>query len=481
MPSNITPHRSVLNAADRQRITGSVPAVFWMSGLSGSGKSTVAVLFEKRMTEEGHAVFMIDGDTVRTGLCSGLGFSEEDRHENLRRIAYLARAVAESGQTVVVCTISPDKESRDTARNIISESADFFEVYVKASVDVCVSRDPKGLYKRAIAGEIPNFTGISAPYEEPDNADIVLDTVSHTAEECAETLVSVATDNIYKPGLLIRSMLEASRLAADKIMEIYNGDYDVSFKEDSSPLTTADTASNRVLTSYFREHFPAYDILSEEESSDTDVHGIPKRLSNNAGVFIIDPLDGTKEFINRNGEFCVSVGFASRNRVMAGVIAVPAKGLFYYAFEGHGSYKVSFDDIPADVFAGANRIHVSDRTGKTDADRLILTASRSHGDSATNALLDINADRIERTVTAGSCLKGCLIAEGEADAHYRFGSFMKEWDTAAMQIICEEAGGIYTDAAGQKVIANRADPVNHGGFIILNNPASALAIPDNKS
>ncbi len=473
LANNITPHHSGVTTASRRKITGSVPAVFWMSGLSGSGKSTIAVQFERRMTEEGCAAFMIDGDTVRTGLCQGLGFSAEDRHENLRRIAYLAKAMASAGLTVVVCTISPDRQSRDTAREIISEAADFYEVYVQASVDVCAARDPKGLYKRAFAGEIANFTGVSAPYEIPENADIVLDTTENSAEECAEILVNAALENIYKPAELVRSMLDAAMRASAKIMEIYDGKYDVSFKEDASPLTTADTASNDVLTTYFRERYPEYSILTEEESSAADLHGMPERLSNNAGVFIIDPLDGTKEFIHRNGEFCVSIGFATHNRVYAGVIAVPAKRLLYYAAEGYGSYKISFNELPENVFDPANRIHVSDRT-----DNLVITASRSHGDRQTEALLDLNADRIADTITAGSCLKGCLIAEGTADIHYRFGSFMKEWDTAAMQIICEEAGGIYTDGAGNKVPANRADPVNHGGFIILNHPESALKLPE---
>lgn len=477
LENNLTPHLSTVDKIARRKITGSVPAVFWMSGLSGSGKSTIAVQFERRMTEEGHAAFMIDGDTVRTGLCQGLGFSADDRHENLRRIAHLAKTMASAGLTVVVCTISPDRQSRDTAREIIEETADLYEVYVKASVDVCAARDPKGLYKRAFAGEIANFTGVSAPYEIPEAPDITLDTANHTAEECAELLVTTALEGIYQPKRLVRSMLDAAILASAKIMEIYDGKYDVSFKEDASPLTTADLASNEVLTTYFRETYPEYSLLTEEETSAVDRHGIPERLSNHAGVFIIDPLDGTKEFIHRNGEFCVSIGFATHNRVYAGVIAVPAKRLLYYAAEGHGAYKITFDDHPDDIFAPAHRIHVSTRTGTTENDKLILTASRSHGDKQTEALLDLNANRIAETITAGSCLKGCLIAEGLADVHYRFGSFMKEWDTAAMQIICEEAGGIYTDAEGKKVPANRADPINHGGFIILNSKASALTMP----
>ena len=142
---NITPHKTSVASYERMKITGSRPAVYWMSGLSGSGKSTVAAIFEKKLVDAGHACFMIDGDTVRTGLCAGLGFSPEGRRENLRRIAELAKIVASSGQTVVVCTISPDRQSRDTARRIISASAEFREVYVKADVELCASRDPKGL------------------------------------------------------------------------------------------------------------------------------------------------------------------------------------------------------------------------------------------------------------------------------------------------------------------------------------------------
>lgn len=473
--NNITPHSSHVKPHERRAVCGSVPAVFWMSGLSGSGKSTVAALFEQRLIKEGFPAFMIDGDTVRTGLCGGLGFSPEDRRENLRRIAYLARTVAESGQIVVVCTISPDKESRDNARRIIEASADFYEVYVKASVQVCASRDPKGLYKKAYAGEIKSFTGVSAPYEIPADPDITLDTAEKSADECAELLYREAIGAIYKPETLLYSMAEAAMSASEKIMEIYAGEYDVSFKEDASPLTTADTASNQVLTSYFRENYPEFSLLTEEEASAKDSYGIPERLNNNAGVFIIDPLDGTKEFIGRNGEFCVSIGFAAHRRVMAGVIAVPAKKLLYLAFEGMGAYKYTFDELTDNIFGESHRIHVSNRH-----DELVITASRSHGDRLTEELLEINKQRISEVITAGSCLKGCLIAEGAADVHYRFGSFMKEWDTAAMQIICTEAGGIYTDIEGNPVSANRADPVNRDGFIILNGKESALLLPEIK-
>lgn len=465
MNNNITPYPSSVPIEERMKITGSRPIVCWMSGLSGSGKSTIASLTEEKLIRNGYAAVMIDGDTVRSGLCAGLGFSPEDRHENLRRIAHLAKITALSGQVVLVCTISPDKESRDNARAIIEPEATFVEVYTQASVEVCASRDPKGLYKRAMAGEIPHFTGVSAPYEAPESPDILIDTANHSAEFCVDQLYHDILRRICPPNELLHHMIHAACLASAKIMEIYNDTYEVSFKEDSSPLTSADIASNEVITGYLRAACPAYSILSEEEVDST------ARLRNNAGVFIIDPIDGTKEFINRNGEFCVSIGFASKNRVTAGVIAVPAKGWLYYAFEGMGAYKCQINDVTAEPFTIGigKKLHVSDRWEK-----VIVVASRSHMDKQTKELLTRNQNRILDTLSVGSCLKGCYIAEGLADVHYRYGAFMKEWDTAAMEIICREAGASFTDSDGNELVANRADPINRRGFIILNNPKSAL-------
>jgi len=476
--NNIVPHSSAVMPWERKRITNTPPAVFWMTGLSGSGKSTVAAAFEKRMIGEGYNAVMIDGDTMRTGLCAGLGFSAEDRRENLRRIAETAKLIAASGAVCVVCAISPDEESRRRAREIISPSADFYEVFVDTPLNVCAERDPKGLYKKAYAGEIKAFTGVSAPYEAPENPDVVIDTVNCSADECADKLYRTALESIYHPDILTGDMISAAVMAAEKIMQIYMSDYSVTFKDDESPLTTADTASNEVITSYFREHYPEYDILTEEENddSDCDKYGIPHRLNNGIGTFIIDPLDGTKEFIKRNGEFCVSIGFESHHRIISGVICVPAKDWVYYAFEGMGSYKIEnasavFDKETFRIGAG-KKLCVSDRDGISEG--LILTASRSHGDGDTEALITENADKIADVVSVGSCLKGCMIAEGNADVHYRFGAFMKEWDTAGMEIICREAGASFTDLSGRRYPANRADPVNRFGFVILNNPKSSL-------
>lgn len=480
--NHITPYRSAVSTADRLRVTHTRPAVFWMTGLSGSGKSTIASRLEKLLSEAGHAVFMLDGDTVRTGLCRDLGFSPEDRAENLRRIAECARLLAMAGQIVVVCAISPTAESRSMAREIVERDsgAVFHEVYVKASLEICAERDPKGLYKKAFAGEIADFTGVSAPYDVPKTPDIVLDTAENNVDTLADILYRAAIEDIYRPQYLLSRMLYCGARAAHTILSIYNGEYTVSCKEDASPLTTADTSSDAVISSYLAETFPEYDMLSEEKADDSrDAHGIPKRL-NGCGTFIVDPLDGTKEFIHRNGEFCVSIGFADHHRVLAGVIAVPVQGILYYAMEGRGAYKLTlpggFDgDIPDEswfetaLFDPATRIHIATRH-----ENLRVMASRSHGDSQTEVLLADNASRIAEVVTAGSCLKGCLIAEGKADVHYRYGAFMKEWDTAGMEILCKEAGASFTDVHGSPLCANRADPVHRNGFRILNTPQSTL-------
>ena len=461
MNQNITPYSSSLTSSDRMRITGARPSVYWMTGLSGSGKSTIAALAEKTLVSKGIAAMMIDGDTVRTGLCAGLGFTTEDRRENLRRIAHLARIVALSGQAVIVCTISPDAQSRETAREIMGSNVLFREIYVKASAEVCASRDPKGLYKKAYAGEIKNFTGVSAPYEVPAMPDLVLDTAAASAEDCASDLVYSIIADVRRTDELLDTMKKAVMSASEKILEIYNSTYDIEYKDDKSPLTSADLASNEIITSYLRKVYPEYDILSEEEADCTS------RLSNNAGVFILDPIDGTKEFISRNGEFCVSLGLAQRNRVTAGVIAVPVRGWLYFAAEGMGAYKTDFENASdPDKW---ERLHVSSRS-----DKVVVVASRSHPDRQTAEILERNAHRILDTVSVGSCLKGCYIAEGIADVHIRYGAFMKEWDTAAMEIICREAGALFTDLDGKPLTANRADPVNRRGFMILNHPDSAL-------
>jgi len=160
------------------------PAVVWLTGVSGAGKSTIAHELEAELRALGHAVGMVDGDELRSGLCSDLGFSLADREENVRRAGEVARLMFRSGAVVIVSLISPFRTSRDQVRALF-EPGEFFEAYVDTPLEVAEVRDPKGLYRRARDGRIPQFTGIDSPYEPPESPEIRLDTVAHTPNECA--------------------------------------------------------------------------------------------------------------------------------------------------------------------------------------------------------------------------------------------------------------------------------------------------------
>jgi bifunctional enzyme CysN/CysC len=162
--------------------------VIWFTGLSGSGKSTLAFELEQVLFDKKFQVFVLDGDNVRHGLCSDLGFSAEDRAENIRRVGEVAALFAETGMVVIAAFISPYRADRNLAR--AAAKGNFHEVYVHADLEVCESRDPKGLYVKARRGEIPDFTGISAPYEEPVTPDLVVETGDRTVDECISELAA---------------------------------------------------------------------------------------------------------------------------------------------------------------------------------------------------------------------------------------------------------------------------------------------------
>ena len=169
------------------------PGVLWFTGLSGAGKSTLAMALEQRLFDKGYQVYVLDGDNVRTGLNANLGFSPEDRAENIRRVGEVAALLADAGLIVITAFISPYRADRERAREAAGDG--FREVFIDADVATCESRDPKGLYKRARAGEIKEFTGISAPYEEPAAPDISVDTSGRGVEECLDELVAYVTEN----------------------------------------------------------------------------------------------------------------------------------------------------------------------------------------------------------------------------------------------------------------------------------------------
>ena len=183
-PRNIVRHEGVVSRGDRERLLGQRGCVAWFTGLSGSGKSTVSRVVEDKLTAAGKLVYVLDGDNVRHGLCADLGFSDADRTEIIRRIGHVAALMADTGAIVLTAFISPFRSDRQQVRDVVGDR-DFLEVFVDAPIEVCESRDPKGLYKKARSGEIPEFTGISSPYEAPEAPAVHLRTGELSLDECA--------------------------------------------------------------------------------------------------------------------------------------------------------------------------------------------------------------------------------------------------------------------------------------------------------
>ena len=178
-----------INSEARALMKAQKPCVLWFTGLSGSGKSTIANVIEKRLFAQGRHTYLLDGDNVRHGLNQDLGFTDADRVENIRRVAEVAKLCVDAGLIVLVSFISPFRSERRLARDLVGEG-EFLEVFVDTPIEICMQRDPKGLYKRAAAGQIKNFTGIDSPYEEPENAEVTLKTENTAAEALADRVLA---------------------------------------------------------------------------------------------------------------------------------------------------------------------------------------------------------------------------------------------------------------------------------------------------
>jgi len=188
--TNVHWHEGEIQREHRHALLGQQGATLWFTGLSGSGKSTVAVELEGTLHQMGIVSYRLDGDNVRMGINKNLGFSAEDRSENIRRIGEVAKLFVDSGMIALSSFISPYREDRDNVRKLHEEAGmDFIEIFVDCSLEAAESRDPKGLYKKARAGEIKNFTGIDDPYEEPENAEIVIDTAELSADLAAHRIL----------------------------------------------------------------------------------------------------------------------------------------------------------------------------------------------------------------------------------------------------------------------------------------------------
>ena len=197
MSTNITWHASTLASRERESFLGSKGVVIWLTGLSGSGKSTIGRALEARLVQEGFFAYGLDGDNLRFGLCSDLGFAPEDRKENIRRVGEVAKLFCDASMIVICSFVSPYQADRDVIRNKLADR--FLEVHIDCSIEECSRRDPKGLYKTAMSGEISNFTGISAPYEKPKNPELRINTAQVNIDEG----VSLLWDLLKSRGFLV--------------------------------------------------------------------------------------------------------------------------------------------------------------------------------------------------------------------------------------------------------------------------------------
>ena len=248
--------------------------------------------------------------------------------------------------------------------------------------------------------------------------------------------------------------IEAGLAAQKEILVIYNQNFDVEIKEDNSPVTLADKNSDRIIREILSKAFPKYAFLTEESEDDIS------RL-NNDFVWIVDPVDGTKDFVARDGGFTTNIALSYKHRIVVGVVIVPLTGEIYYASENKGAfYRHNGND---------QKIHVNDKT-----DNLTVLCSVFHSNDIEKALIEKHSDKIKHIQKFGSSLKPCRIAQGLAEITYRMSAGTKEWDTAASQIIVVEAGGLFIEPDGKEITYNRKDVYNRKGYIVVNRKENIL-------
>lgn len=249
----------------------------------------------------------------------------------------------------------------------------------------------------------------------------------------------------------LKVSLDAVISASKIIMEIYNSnDLGVEIKQDNSPVTKADKAADLIIRTFLINNFPNYGLLTEESVDNLD------RL-NKEYVFIVDPIDGTKEYVAHSGEFTINIGLSFNHEVVMGVIMIPVTGEIYYAIKNEGAFYMKNE------FSEPIKIHVNDKT-----ENLTALISRFHTNELEQNMLNKYRDKITSRKTVGATIKGCIIAKGEAEISYRFSSNTKEWDTCAMQAIVEEAGGYILKFDKTPIKYNREDVYNRDGYIIIN-------------
>lgn len=253
----------------------------------------------------------------------------------------------------------------------------------------------------------------------------------------------------------LQAAIEAGLLAKDKIMEIYSTNFEVEIKDDNSPVTLADKSADKIISSYLKEKFPTHSFLTEESEDHKE------RLANDF-VWIIDPVDGTKDFVARDGGFTTNIALAYKHEVVVGVVVVPTTGEIYFASKGNGSFYQKPHQKPF-------KIHVNDKL-----EDLTCLTSVFHFNKIEDDLIHKHSDKIKHVKKLGSSLKPCTIAAGLAEISYRMSAGTKEWDTAASQIIVEEAGGVFVEPDGSRITYNREDVYNRKGYVIANRKENIL-------
>lgn len=252
----------------------------------------------------------------------------------------------------------------------------------------------------------------------------------------------------------VKEAIEAGLKAKIHILNVYAHQFDVEIKDDNSPVTVADKGADEIIRAYLHEKFPTHAFLTEESDDDMS------RLDNDY-VWIVDPVDGTKDFVARDGGFTTNIALAYKHEVVVGVVIVPVTGEIYYASKGNGAYYRNGDH--------EERIHVNDKT-----ENLTCLCSVFHFTDAEQELIKKHSDKITRVEKYGSSLKPCRIAHGKAELTYRLSAGTKEWDTAACQAIVEEAGGLFIEPDGSPIKYNRKDVYNRKGYIVTNRKENIL-------
>ena len=257
----------------------------------------------------------------------------------------------------------------------------------------------------------------------------------------------------------LEAMLKLAKDAQDIALNYYHQAHlDVEIKDDHSPVTKADKAVDKFLKEHLSKLFPTYAFLTEESQDDL------KRLENDY-VFIIDPIDGTKDFIARDDEFTINIALAFKHEPVVGVIVIPAKNEIYYAMKDYGSYHIDKEGKVERIYSNKNK-----------KDHLICLTSVFHTNEEEKKLIEKYSSLIKEVKPCGSSIKMCLIASGLADVSFRISSNTKEWDTCAGQVILEEAGGALLNKDKKRLLYNREDVYNRGGYLLINSPDNFLDI-----